>query len=124
MFSIIKSIHIACALLSISGFIYRGILKFKNSEKLNKKWLKVSPHIIDTALLASAIYLVSAGDFLSEPHAWIHAKIVLLVLYIVFGLMTLRFCKTMRMMRISFVLAIACFASILAIAQTKTVWFF
>jgi len=49
---------VICAFLSISGFIYRGILKLTTPEKLSKKWLKITPHIIDTILLASAIYLV------------------------------------------------------------------
>jgi len=121
--SIIKSIHILCALLSVSGFIYRTVLKLTQPEKLNKKWLKIAPHIIDTVLLVSAIYLVVISQSYPSLFNWVSAKIVALVFYIVLGLFTLRFCKTRQATIISFVLALCSFAYIVYVANTKSVWF-
>ena len=121
--SIIKSIHVLCALLSISGFIYRGILRLTRPEKLAQKWLKISPHIIDTILLASAIYLVFAmGYYYPSLFNWVTVKIIALVFYIVLGLFTLRFCKTQTGIFISFMLAIATFIYIVLVARTKLIW--
>ena len=121
--SIIKSIHVLCALLSISGFIYRGFLKLNNPDKLAKKWLKISPHIIDTILLLSAIYLVFASQYYPTLFNWVTVKIIALVLYIILGLLTLRFCKTRTGVLVSFILAVTTFAYIIFVARTKLIWF-
>lgn len=120
--SIIKSLHALFAILSITGFIYRGLLKFRDSATLQKKWLKISPHVIDTLLLASAIYLVVAGHYYPEWFNWVTAKIVGLLLYIMFGLFTLRFSKSRNGVIISFVLALLTFAYIVGVAVTKQAW--
>ena len=120
--SIIKSFHVIFAVLSISGFIYRGFLKFTKPEKLQNKWLKILPHVIDTLLLASAIYLVVASQQYPEGFNWVTAKIGALLLYIVFGLFTLRFSKTRRGAILSFVLALLTFAYIVTVAMTKQAW--
>ncbi len=121
--SIIKSIHVLCALLSISGFIYRGILKLTRPEKLTQKWLKITPHIIDTVLLASAIYLVLASHYYPTLFNWVTVKIIALVLYIILGLFTLRFCKSQAGVLISFILALTTFSYIVFVARTKLIWF-
>jgi len=120
--SIIKNLHVIFALLSIIGFIYRGFLKLNNSDKLRAKWLKISPHIIDTLLLVSAIYLVVAGQQYPEIFNWVTAKICALILYIIFGLYTLRFSKTRNGVLIGFLLAVMTFAYLVSVAVTKQVW--
>lgn len=118
----VKLLHALFALISISGFIYRGLLKINRPDKLQKKWLKISPHIIDTLLLSSAIYLVFASHQYPDGFNWVTAKIFALLLYIFFGLATLRFSKTRRGILISFALAVLTFAYIVAVALTKQVW--
>ena len=118
----IKTLHILCALISITGFIYRGYLKINCPEQLKKKWLKITPHIVDTLLLASAIYLVVAIQQYPTMFNWVSAKIVALLIYIGFGFMTLRFGKNRRLIIVSFVLAILTFSYIVAVALTKQVW--
>lgn len=120
---IIKYIHVVCAFLSISGFIYRGILKLTTPEKLSKKWLKITPHIIDTILLASAIYLVFITQQYPTLFNWVSMKIVALIIYIVLGLFALRFCKTRMSIIVSFLLAITVFTYIIFVARTKLIWF-
>lgn len=120
--SLIKTLHALFALVSITGFIYRGFLKINHPEKLQQKWLKISPHIIDSLLLASAIYLVIASQQYPSLFNWVSAKIFALLLYIMFGFFTLRFGKSRRTILINFVLAILTFAYIVSVALTKQVW--
>ncbi len=121
---IIKYIHVLCAILSISGFIYRGILKLTHPEKLTRKWLKITPHVIDTILLASAIYLVFITQYYPTLFNWVTVKIIALVVYIVLGLFTLRFCQTRASIMISFALAVTVFMYIIFVARTKLLWIF
>lgn len=120
--SLLKVIHISCAVISISGFFYRGLLKLYSPQQLQNKWLKIGPHIIDTLLLASALTLMVQLSLYPSTQPWILAKLLLLVLYIALGLMTLRFAKTRRQILVSFVLAILCFAYIVAVALTRQAW--
>jgi len=117
-----KTLHIVCALLSITGFSYRGFLKIFSPEKLSAKWLKITPHIIDTLLLASAIYLVINHQLYPDWFNWLSAKLVALFVYIGLGFITLRFAKTNPTIIPSFILALTTFAYILAVAKTKQVW--
>ena len=120
--SLLKLIHVSCAALSISGFFYRGLLKFYAPQGLQRKWLKIAPHVVDTLLLVSAIMLMVQSSLYPTTHAWILTKIILLVVYIGLGLMTLRFARTRRMALLSFVLAILCFGYIVAVAITRQPW--
>jgi uncharacterized membrane protein SirB2 len=120
--SLLKLIHISCAALSISGFFYRGLLKFYAPQRLQRKWLKIAPHVVDTLLLASAIMLMVQGSLYPTTQPWVLTKIILLVVYIGLGLVTLRFAKTRRMALLSFVLAVLCFGYIVAVALTRQPW--
>ena len=113
------TLHIAAALLSISGFIFRGILHLRGSQLLNRKWLKISPHVNDTVLIVSALALVhqTGLNILSTP--WLQAKIVALILYIVLGLIAFRFGKTKTIKLFAWVEAIVVFGYIAGVAVTK-----
>lgn len=117
--SIIKLIHISCAAISICGFFYRGVLKLYAPQKLKSKWLKIAPHVIDTVLLGSAIILMVQHSLYPTTQPWLLTKIIFLLLYIGFGLFALRFARTRVQVFGGFVLAILCFAYIVASAITK-----
>ncbi len=119
---VLKLIHVTCAALSICGFFYRGLLKFYAPHRLQRRWLKVLPHVVDTVLLASAIAMLVQYKLNPFLQPWLLLKIGLLLIYIFLGLMTLRFSQTRRSGLISFVLAIAVFAWIVMIALTRQAW--
>lgn len=120
MYSIIKHLHMLLAVISILGFITRGILKFRNSSLLNRKWIKITPHVIDTFLLCFGVYLaISIGANLGNS-PWIIAKVIGLIAYIGFGLITLRFAKSTQTRVIAFILAIASFIYILLVARAHS----
>ena len=116
---IIKSIHIVCALLSISGFVARGILMIISSPLLMARWVKVSPHIIDTVLLLSAIVLASQWGWSALQMPWLLAKIMALLVYIILGSLALRPGRPQSVRITSWLAAIATFAYIVSVALTK-----
>lgn len=118
-FTFVKTLHVGCALLSISGFVARGILKLRNSALLQQRWLRISPHVVDALLLASAITLVVQQQLNILQQSWLLAKLAALVIYIALGLITLRFARTNAMRLASFILAIVTFGYIVLIANTR-----
>lgn len=115
----VKLIHVFCALLSISGFIARGILMIKGSSLLTARWVKVSPHINDTVLLVTAIMLASQWGWSALQMPWILAKIIALLLYIAFGMIALKPGRSQSIRIMSWLAAIVTFAYILSVAVTK-----
>ena len=90
---ILKHIHITAVVLSGLFFLLRGGWLLQHSPQLKAKWVKISPHVIDTILLFSAIaMLVVSGQF----PAWVHVKMTLLLVYIGLGLMAFKKAKTTK----------------------------
>lgn len=115
----IKHIHMLCVVLSLSFFTLRTIWGFTSSPLLSKRWIKISPHIIDTVLLLSAIALALVYTQLSFMPAWISAKIIGLIFYITFGILMFRASKNVAQRMAFFTLASLSFLYILAVAFSK-----
>ena len=118
MYLMLKMLHMSCAMISILGFIFRGVLKLQGSALLEKKFLKIAPHIVDTILIVSAIALTFTIGQYPLVNDWLTAKVLGLLVYIFLGLVTLRFAKTQPVRLLAFVLAIAVFAYIALVART------
>ncbi len=123
MYLFFKHLHMSLAMLSLLGFIVRSIWAFTGSNLLNKKVVKVLPHIIDTFLLISAIVLVvMIGIYpFTASGAWITAKVIALFFYIGFGTMTIKRAKSQTQRAVFFVLAIATFIFIFATARLHAI---
>ena len=55
LYPTLKVVHIACAIVSISGFALRGTLMLLDSPLLAARFVRIAPHVVDTMLLASAL---------------------------------------------------------------------
>jgi uncharacterized membrane protein SirB2 len=117
---LILKIHLLTVVLSLAGFIFRGILMLNGSAMLKKKWLKIAPHVNDTILLVSAILLVRQTGLYPLEQPWLMAKIIGLLVYIGLGMMAFRFGKTRNQKLLAWMGAIAVFAYICGLAITKS----
>ena len=118
---ILKLIHVTTALISIIGFILRGIWMMQGSEMLKRKWVKITPHVNDTVLLLTAVSLAVMASYSPLTQPWLAAKIVGLFVYIGLGLNAFRFGKTRQVKIISWIAAMIVFAYIVLVAVTKSV---
>lgn len=124
MYMAFKHLHMSLALLTFLGFLLRAILAFMGSPILQKKLIKVAPHIIDTAFLASAVALMVILQQYPFTHAWLTAKIFGLIAYIVFGTMTIKRAPNNAVRSIFFILSITAFMYTAKVAITKDALFF
>ena len=114
-------IHGLAVVLSLIGFILRGIWMLKDSPRLKARWVKITPHIVDTVLLVSALiasYLMFWRYGVNPDYVTV--MIVGLIVYIVLGLFALRLGKTKAIRASAWVLAIAGFLYISAAGTLKT----
>ena len=121
---LLKAIHIASVLISISGFILRGAWMMLNSPRLQQRWVKIVPHVNDTILLATGITMAISIQQYPFVHGWLTAKVVALLAYIGLGMVALRFGKTKQQKIIAWVVALLVFAYMLGVARTHQAFLF
>jgi uncharacterized membrane protein SirB2 len=120
-YTLLKYLHISCAALSGAGFVLRGVWVLHGSPALARRWVRIAPHVVDTVLLASAIALTVLLNQYPLAQAWLTAKVVGLIAYIVLGTIALKRGRTPAIRRIAFGGALLVFAYIVAVAMTKSV---
>ena len=117
----IKLIHMSTAFISISLFLLRGYWVFADSNKIKQKWVKILPHVNDTVLLMSAIFLAMSIQQYPFVHGWLTAKFCALVIYIALGMFALKRAKEKKNKILFFVLALIMFSYIVMVALTHSV---
>ena len=91
------------------------------SAYLQSRWVRVVPHIIDSLLLASALALaVTIAQYPGINH-WLTAKVALLIVYILLGMVALKWGRSKGVRTTAWVLAMLVFAAIVLIALRKPV---
>ncbi len=118
--TLLKLIHISCVIISFTGFLTRSLWMFSKSVMLTKKWVKITPHVIDTLLLLSAILLVFQLQLSPLENYWLLAKLGALLLYISFGIVAFKKSLPAHIRITSGLAAIGMFLYIVSVALTKS----
>lgn len=114
-----KHLHMTLALLSVVLFSLRFVWLLMSSPQLEKKWVKITPHIIDTFLLACGIILAVQYSLNPTEHLWLAEKLVAIIAYIFTGVYTFKFARSKGMQIIGYLGAIGWFMLVVRIAMTK-----
>ena len=114
---LVKSLHVGCAVLSIAGFAVRGVLRLSGSALLETRFARIAPHVVDTVLLLSAVWLAWALGVAPFVHDWVTAKVLALLAYVGLGVLALRG-RTSTVRGAALVAALAVAAYIVAVART------
>lgn len=120
IYLLLKHLHVTCVVITGAGFLLRGMWMLTDSPHLNRRWVKVAPHVIDTLLLASAIALVVLTHQLPWEQSWVLAKILGLLAYIGFGMVALRRGRTKALRIATWLAALGSFAYIVSVALTRS----
>ncbi|HSD16426.1 MAG TPA: SirB2 family protein [Thermomonas sp.] len=113
----IKQFHIFVALLSGSLFAVRGAFTLAGArwpQALPVKWLS---YAIDTALLTAAMMLLTLLPWAMFANGWLLAKVCLIVVYIVLGVLAMRPQRTRRDRALYYTAALLVFAVVYGIAR-------
>ena len=116
----VKHLHVTAAVLSILFFIIRAGWSVAGSNKLQSRFVRIAPHVIDTILLVCGLYLAMVIGL--QP--WIIAKIVGLIVYIGVGTIAIKRGKTPSSRAVAAIIAVLVFAYIIGVAFSKQAFFF
>jgi uncharacterized membrane protein SirB2 len=114
----IRLFHVSCVILSGGLFLSRGLLRIADAPVANHRALRISSYVIDTALLSGGILLTMVLHQYPFTNAWLTAKLLLLILYIIFGLYALKGSHRRRVRILAFLAALATYAFIVGVAFT------
>ena len=118
--ALLKYLHVGLAAVSVGGFLLRGLWMLAGSDALARRWVRVAPHVIDTALLATGVWMAWRLDVSPLTHPWFAAKMVALLVYIGAGVMALRAGRGRRVRVTALVVAVAAAAYIVGVAIYRT----
>ena len=90
MYIAFKHLHVLFVVISVALFMLRFFWVLKSPQQLQKKWVKIVPHVNDTFLLLSAIAMIIIVGGAPIGAAWLSNKIIGLVGYIIFGLIAFK----------------------------------
>ena len=116
--SLVKLIHVSCVALSLIGFTLRAMLMLTGSPLLKRRWMRTLPHLIDSTLFFSGLWMAWRLHQYPGTSPWLTAKLLALIAYIVFGAMALRG-KTPQRRYVSLLLAYLCFGYMVSVAVTR-----
>ena len=115
---VVKYIHISCVLISYLFFFVRGVWMLRAAPILQHRWVKVVPHVVDSALLLSAITLATLLSISPLAAPWLMAKIIALLLYILLGTIAIKRGKTRKIRLAAWLAAQLVFIYIVSVALT------
>lgn len=115
----LKHLHVTCVVLSGLGFAVRFFWVLTESRLARVRMTRILPHVIDTALLCSALAMVWLSGQYPFVHAWLTAKVLALLVYIGLGGMALKAGRA-SVSRLKFgLLAALAFAYIVGVALSR-----
>lgn len=114
-----KHLHMTLAVISIVLFTLRFAWTLLNSQMLAKKWVKITPHIIDSLLLLLGIMMAVKLAINPAEHYWLAEKILAVLAYIFTGYYTLKIARNRTMQIIGYLGAMGWVMLVIRIAMTK-----
>ena len=117
-------LHMTLAVLSIALFTLRFIWLLTNSSKLSAKWVKISPHIIDTLLLTVGVVMAVKYSINPFEQLWLGEKLLAIVAYIFTGYYTLKLARNKTMQIIGYLGAMGWVMLIIRLAMSREALFF
>lgn len=118
-----KHLHMTLAVISISLFTLRFIWLLAQSASLQKKWIKITPHIVDTLLLVLGVVMAVKLSINPVEQLWLAEKILAVFAYIFTGYYTLKLARNRTMQIIGYLGAMGWVMLIVRLAMTKQAMF-
>ncbi|MCE8021827.1 SirB2 family protein [Halomonas sp. MCCC 1A11036] len=120
----IKHLHMTTAVLSITFFIVRAWWSVREISLLQRRWVRILPHVNDTLLLVLGLTLMTMLSMWPQQHPWLAAKLLGLLAYILLGTVAIKRGRTPMTRGLAALAAIVVFVYIMGTAMTKDPLFF
>ncbi|MCL9781910.1 SirB2 family protein [Vibrio sp. S4M6] len=126
MYEAIKHFHLMTVAISAVMLTIRYVMIMVNSPMIERKFIKIFPHVNDTCLLLSGVALIFITGFIPFTPAapWLTEKLMCVLAYIALGFFAIKLGKNKFIRSIAFFGALGWLAMAGKLAVTKTPMFF
>lgn len=122
LYLVLKTIHVTTVVITITLFILRGVWMMFSPQRLERRWVRVVPHVNDTVLLASALALTTVIHQYPFVDAWLTAKVFGVIVYIGLGSVALGKRAPRRVRIVAWFAALATIAYVVSVAVSHAPW--
>ena len=112
------------AVISVFLFSLRFAWLMIDPKKLQQKWVKIAPHIVDTLLLGLGVALAIKLSINPAEQPWLLEKLVAVVAYIFTGYYTLKIASSRFTQIMGYAVGMGWIVLIVYLAIAKTSLFF
>lgn len=117
---VLKHSHVLLVVLTFILFNVRFGLRLALPHKPLPKLLKIIPHINDTLLLLTGLWLMHLTHWMPFGNApWLGVKLVLLVMYVAWGVVAMRALPRTGKSALAYFMAMMCIVSMALLAVFK-----
>lgn len=113
---LVKHLHTTTATLSLLFFVVRALWSVREAPILQRRWVKVLPHVNDTLLFTLGILLMVMLSMWPHQHLWLAAKLAALLVYIGLGTVAIKRGRRRGVRAVAAVAAVATFGYMVGVA--------
>jgi uncharacterized membrane protein SirB2 len=105
---LVQAVHVVAVSVSVSLLVVRSVIGIRDSPTRVPRVLRILPHLVDTALLASAVLLSVMLQQYPFVAPWVTAKVLALLAYVGIGTVAVKRGRTpaIRAIALAFALLI------------------
>ena len=118
-YKLLINLHIATALISLLLFLIRGVWVLRYGQHNRPRWMKWLPHANDTILFILGIVLMLTIQQYPLVDAWLTVKLTALIVYILLGMIVMKWARQRRSRFVAWLGALVVFAYMVGVAITK-----
>lgn len=118
-YQLIINLHITTVLFSLLLFLFRSVWVLRHGQHNRPRWMKWLPHVNDTMLFVLGIVLMLMIQQYPVVNAWLTAKLTALLIYILLGMVVMKWAKQRRSQFIAWLSALVVFAYMVGVAISK-----
>jgi len=121
-YPLLKNLHLLTVAITVSLFLLRFYWQRVGAAILQRRWVRILPHVNDTLLLLSGAALVMLTHFypFSPQGSWLTEKLLGVIIYIALGSVALsRRPRSDRTRWMAFVVALIALVTIIKLALSK-----
>ena len=121
-YPLIKNFHLLTVAITITLFLLRFYWLTTGSALLQRRWVRIAPHVNDTFLLLSGALLVLITHFypFTPQGSWLTEKLLAVIIYIALGSVALnRRPRSMATRWVACLVAVVALLLVIKLAMTK-----
>ncbi len=118
-YTLLVYLHITTAMISVLLFMGRGIWIMRHEHQARPRWMRWLPHVNDSFLFILGIALMLTIQQYPLSHSWLTAKLIALLVYILLGMVVMKWATNRKTRFFAWLAALVVFAYMVGVAITK-----